>query len=398
MSIGTSSIAFQTQLSLLILSPQFSSRGTKTMKRLLALLLSSSVLASVPLAISPRVLAQFSTSAQTTLEAVHPNGTSLQLADVKFTKTNISLNLTAVNRSSRKIQLNSTKGMVLIDNLGNRYFMEPPETNRYLAMNPGKTSQGWLTFRGGLAPQATSLMLVTNSRRGLKTDPTTQYPLLTLQIPIKQTVTRGQTAPSQPRRSANAGWVTPPSYTIHGRKIQPPTGNFDIRLRNGARLHVRSPNVSSSNTHSIRTNRISTASATAPVRTERAALSYSEQGLKVQHPNGTVLQVMGVRFAADRIIVNVAVVNRSPKTIKLNTNPQNLILIDNLGNQYDVIPAIDNPRVEVASYSTFNGDLTFATRLDSNATSLTLITNQEFHGLQRDTTSPRFVVALPLNR
>lgn len=134
------------------------------------------------------------------------------------------------------------------------------------------------------------------------------------------------------------------------------------------------------------------------MRTERAALSYSEQGLKVQHPNGTVLQVMGVRFAPDRIIVNVAVVNRSPKTIKLNTNPQNLILIDNLGNQYDVIPAIDNPRVEVPSYSTFNGDLTFATRLDSNATSLTLITNQQFHGLQRGTTSPRFVVALPLNR
>lgn len=369
------------------------------MKRLLALLLSSSVLASVPLAISPRVLAQSSTSTQTSLEAVHPNGTSLQLADVKFTKTNISLNLTAVNRSPRKIQLNSTKGMVLIDNLGNRYFMEPPETNRYLAMNPGKTSQGWLTFRGGLAPQATSLMLVTNSRRGLKTDPTTQYPLLTLQIPIRQTVTRGQTAPPQPRRSANAGWVTPPSYTINGRKIQPPTGNFDIRLRNGARLHVRSPNVSSSTTHSIQTNRISTASArTAAERTERAALSYSEEGLKVQHPNGTVLQVMGVRFAPDRIIVKVSVVNRSPKTIKLNTNPQNLILIDNLGNQYDAIPAIDNPRVEVASYSTFNGDLTFATRLDPNATSLTLITNQKFHGLQRDTTSPRLVVALPLNR
>ncbi|OWY66988.1 hypothetical protein B7486_33655 [cyanobacterium TDX16] len=343
-----------------------------------------------------------STSTQTTLEAVHPNGTSLQLADVRFTKTNISLNLTAVNRSPRKIQLNrTTKEMVLIDNLGNRYFIEPPETNRYLAMNPGKTSQGWLTFRGGLAPQATSLMLVTNSRMGLKTDPGTQYPLLTLQIPIRQTVTRGQTAPSQPRprRSANAGWVTPPSYTIHGRKIQHPTGDFDIRLRNGARLHVKSPNVSSSRTHSIQTNRIRTASArTAPVRTERAALSYSEQGLKVQHPNGTVLQVMGVRFAPDRIIVMVSVVNRSPKTIKLNTNPQNLILIDNLGNQYDVIAAIDNPRVEVPSYSTFNGDLTFATRLDPNATSLTLITNQQFHGLQRGTTSPRFVVALPLNR
>lgn len=191
----------------------------KTMKRLLALLLSSSVLASVPLAISPRVLAQLSTSTQTALEAVHPNGTSLQIADVRFTKTNISLNITAVNRSSRKIQLNSTKGMVLIDNLGNRYFMEPPETNRYLAMNPGKTSQGWLTFRGGLAPQATSLMLVTNSRRGLKTDPTTQYPLLTLQIPIGQTVTRGQTAPS---------------YTIHGRKIQHPTIlTFDYKMVRG---------------------------------------------------------------------------------------------------------------------------------------------------------------------
>ncbi|MEA5506481.1 hypothetical protein VB735_25920 [Halotia wernerae UHCC 0503] len=165
---------------------------------------------------------------------------------------------------------------------------------------------------------------------------------------------------------------------------------------------MSSPSIGSPSTNRVGTRRANSTSRQARDRrsnsSAQTALSYSEQGLKVKHPDGTVLQVTGIRFGSDRIVVGLSVVNRSPRTVTLNTNRQDLVLIDNLGNQYDVIPLIDNPKVEVPPYGTLNGQFAFATQLDSKATSLTLIANRRSGSLSKTATAPRIIVNLPMSK
>jgi type 1 fimbria pilin len=58
------------------------------------------------------------------------------------------------------------------------------------------------------------------------------------------------------------------------------------------------------------------------------------------------MQLTGITFAEDSTTVELAVTNNSRNPIKLNDN-QDMVLRDDLGNQYNLVPAPENPELVV---------------------------------------------------
>ena len=122
----------------------------------------------------------------------------------------------------------------------------------------------------------------------------------------------------------------------------------------------------------------------------------SSQTLNVQaQSNGSVLRVMGIDFAGDRITLKFAVTNSLKQSIKLNHSE--MILRDNLGNSYSLLPLPQNPELEILSGETIKGSLIFLGRIAPMATSLTLTTNSQAESTQ-ETTNPKLVVAIPISK
>ena len=116
--------------------------------------------------------------------------------------------------------------------------------------------------------------------------------------------------------------------------------------------------------------------------------------LQVNHPNGSVLQVKGIDFAGDRITLKFAVTNSLEQSIKLNHSE--MVLRDNLGNSYSLLPLPQNPELEIFSGETIKGSLIFLGRIAPTATSLTLTTNSQAESTQD--TNPKLVVAIPISK
>jgi len=68
----------------------------------------------------------------------------------------------AVNGFTEEVDLNN-RGVHLVDDLGNGYNFVDPEQNSALAVPPGGTLTGILTFLGELDQKATSLRLLVNT-------------------------------------------------------------------------------------------------------------------------------------------------------------------------------------------------------------------------------------------
>ena len=121
----------------------------------------------------------------------------------------------------------------------------------------------------------------------------------------------------------------------------------------------------------------------------------SSQTLNVQaHSNGAVLRVMGIDFAGDRITLKFAVTNSLKQSIKLNHSE--MVLRDNLGNSYSLLPLPQNPELEIFSGETIKGSLIFLGRIAPTATSPTLTTNSQAESTQD--TNPKLVVAIPISK
>jgi hypothetical protein len=56
--------------------------------------------------------------------------------------------------------------LVMIDNFGNQYNLAAPADNADIEIAPGTTLKGQFVFKGRLAPNASSLTLITNKEYG----------------------------------------------------------------------------------------------------------------------------------------------------------------------------------------------------------------------------------------
>jgi hypothetical protein len=65
-------------------------------------------------------------------------------------------------RNAIKLNSDSSRAMLLRDNLGNNYNLAPPTQNPEVEIKPGETLKGTFRFLGRIAPNAQSLTLVTN--------------------------------------------------------------------------------------------------------------------------------------------------------------------------------------------------------------------------------------------
>lgn len=111
--------------------------------------------------------------------------------------------------------------------------------------------------------------------------------------------------------------------------------------------------------------------------------------LQANHPSGAQLQIKNISFEPELITVNLAATNSSKQAIALNQSQ--MLLQDNLGNQYNLLPLPENAELEITSGETLSGELMFIGRINAEATSLSLITN-EGEDEQTQTTYPRIVV------
>jgi hypothetical protein len=118
--------------------------------------------------------------------------------------------------------------------------------------------------------------------------------------------------------------------------------------------------------------------------------------LQVNDPNGSVMQLTGITFAEDSTTVELTVTNNSRNPIKLNDN-QDMVLKDDLGNSYNLVPAPENPELVIQPGTTLDGEFVFLGQIPASASSLTLVTNNRTGGNQAN--NPKMIIAnIPLQR
>jgi hypothetical protein len=125
-------------------------------------------------------------------------------------------------------------------------------------------------------------------------------------------------------------------------------------------------------------------------------LTQKTLNVKVDHPNGTVGRLTNISFTEENTIVEMAVTNGFGHTIHLNLHGKGLILIDDLGNKYNLKYMNDNPYLEIESGETFKGELVFQGGITSKVNHLTLITNNQIGSDQGFSRRPKMKFYIPL--
>jgi hypothetical protein len=163
-------------------------------------------------------------------------------------------------------------------------------------------------------------------------------------------------------------------------------------------LVLRQINKNAATTSPANTAAIPTASPLQTIETQTttdtsSSLPPSQSlNLQVNHANGTVARLTGISFAEDSTILNLAVTNGHKDSIKLN-NGQDMVLLDNLGNQYNLVAPPDNLQIEIQPGTTLRGEFVFSGRMAPSATSFSLVTNNVSGSAQSYTNLPKMKVA-----
>ncbi|MEM7717347.1 MAG: hypothetical protein AAF349_28020 [Cyanobacteria bacterium P01_A01_bin.68] len=118
--------------------------------------------------------------------------------------------------------------------------------------------------------------------------------------------------------------------------------------------------------------------------------------VRAQHPNNTVGRLTNISFTNKNTIVEIAVTNGSRYTIHLNLHGKGVVLVDDLGNKYNLKSPSNNPYLEIKSGKTFKGELVFQGGVTSNANYLTLITNNKIGSDQPLSRRPKMMFEIPL--
>ena len=118
------------------------------------------------------------------IEAKHLNGTVGRLTNIDFQENNTIIKIAVTNGFWHAIHLNlNGKGLILVDDLGNKYNFKPLFDNPSLEIESNTTFQGDLIFQGGITSKANSLTLITNNQIG-SDQPFTRRPKMEFFIPI----------------------------------------------------------------------------------------------------------------------------------------------------------------------------------------------------------------------
>ena len=126
-------------------------------------------------------------------------------------------------------------------------------------------------------------------------------------------------------------------------------------------------------------------------------LTEKKLNIEAKHLNGTVGRLTNINFQEKNTIIKIAVTNGFWHAIHLNLHGKGLILVDDLGNKYNLKSRFDNPSLEIESNTTFQGDLIFQGGITSKANSLTLITNNQIGSDQPFTRRPKMEFFIPIN-
>jgi len=150
-----------------------------------------------------------------------------------------------------------------------------------------------------------------------------------------------------------------------------------------------------------RTEDTSSAS-TGGVPTQSSPPKSSPLALEQRHPNGSVLKLTGISFAATSITLNVEAVNGFTSEVKLNSRGS-IYLVDDAGNRYNFAAPEQNKQLAIAPGATLRGSFTFLSPVAKEATRLKLLVNVYSSDTSVDlavrydrTTSPEFDIDVPI--
>ena len=104
---------------------------------------------------------------ETELSSTHPNGVQAQVLGLRFDERSTAVEVSISNGGERAAELNSSGGRsYLVDDLDNRYPLQPPADDPELEIEPGAGVEGELVFAGGIESGASSVELVLNDGGG----------------------------------------------------------------------------------------------------------------------------------------------------------------------------------------------------------------------------------------
>ncbi|MDZ4875603.1 MAG: hypothetical protein CLLPBCKN_004999 [Chroococcidiopsis cubana SAG 39.79] len=117
--------------------------------------------------------------------------------------------------------------------------------------------------------------------------------------------------------------------------------------------------------------------------------------LQVNHANGTTARLTGITFSDDHITADLSVTNGHRNGIRLN-NSHDMVIADNLGNQYNLVEPPNNEDIRIDPNTTLKGKFVFNGRIAPGATTLTLTTNNRFGGNENFSNNPKMTFNIPL--
>lgn len=135
-------------------------------------------------------------------------------------------------------------------------------------------------------------------------------------------------------------------------------------------------------------------------KTQKISTLLTEKTLNIksEHPNGTIGKLSNISFNPKYTVVEIAVTNGFRHTIYLNLYGKGLILVDDLGNKYNLIPPFDNPDVQIQSGTTFKEKLVFKGGVTTKVNNLTLITNNQIGSDRSLTRRPKMEFYIPISQ
>lgn len=144
-----------------------------------------------------------------------------------------------------------------------------------------------------------------------------------------------------------------------------------------------------------------------PSITSKTSLTQSSQvsalptgkALNVQatHPNGTVGRLTKISFTKDSTKVEMSATNGSKNTVELNNNGRGMVLVDDLGKEYNLAAPATNPDVEILPGTTLKGEFVFIGKVSPGAKFLNLITNNPLGGNENLSQIPKMKFFIPLS-
>ncbi|MGB3638704.1 MAG: hypothetical protein WBA39_14190 [Rivularia sp. (in: cyanobacteria)] len=134
--------------------------------------------------------------------------------------------------------------------------------------------------------------------------------------------------------------------------------------------------------------------------TQKTGTLLTEKILNVraEHPNGTIGRLSNISFNAENTVVEITVTNGFRYNIYLNFYGKGVVLVDDLGNKYNLKPPFDNPDLQIESGATFKGELVFQGGVTTKANNLTLITNNQIGSDQPSTRRPKMEFYIPISQ